>query len=106
MNNQATIDFMQNFAILCLAIACICNSLCLPRLKDYDERFSLMYWVRRIKDHFQRNSSTGSGGFSQSGKQAKEKDISGSPGDVSKTFDSQPTAQEELTQKKSRLRNR
>lgn len=104
--SQTTIDMIQSFAILGVAIGCICNSLCIPRLKDYDERFSLMYWVRRIKDHFHRNSSAGAGGFLQSGKQANEKDLSCSPKDVSKTSDSQPTAHEELTPKKSRLRNR
>lgn len=104
--SQAVIDSIQSFAILCIAFACIANALCLPRLKDYDERFSIVYWVRRIKSHFHRNSSTGAGGLSQSGKQANEEDLSCSPEDVSKTSDSQPTAQEESTQKNSRLRKR
>ena len=104
--NQVTIDMIQSFAILGVAIGCICNSLCIPRLKDYDERFSLMYWVHWIKDHFHRNSSTGAGGFLQSGKQANEKDLSCSPKDVSKTSDSQPTAHEESTMPNTRLRNR
>jgi hypothetical protein len=92
--SQTTIDLIQSFAILCIAFACIANALCLPRLKDYDERFSIVYWVLRIKAHFQRSSSTGFGQSSETGKQAKEKDLSCSPEDVSKTSDSQPTAQD------------
>ncbi len=106
--SQAVIDSIQSFAILCIAFACICNSLCVPMLKDYDKRFSLMYWLRRVRGHFQRQhiSSTGVGGSSQMGKQANENDFSRSPRDVSKTSDSQPTAQEESTKQNSRLRNR
>lgn len=102
---QTTIDLIQSFAILCIAFACICNSLCIFNPNNYEDS-RLVRFVLRIKAHFQRSSSTGACGLSQSGKQANEKDLSCSPEDVSKTSDSQPTAHEESTQKNSRLRNR
>lgn len=103
--SQAAIDSIQSFAILCIAFACICNSLCIFNPNNYEDS-RLVRFVLRIKAHFQRSSSTGFGQSSETGKQAKEKDLSCSPEDVSKTSDSQPTAQEESTKPNSRLRNR
>lgn len=103
--SQTTIDLIQSFAILCIAFACICNSLCIFNPNNYEDS-RIVRFVLRIKAHFQRSSSTGFGQSSETGKQAKEKDLSCSPEDVSKTSDSQPTAQEESTQQNSRLRKR
>lgn len=66
---QTTIDLIQSFAILCIAFACICNSLCIFNPNNYEDS-RLVRFVLRIKAHFQRSSSTGFGQSSETGKQA------------------------------------
>lgn len=90
-------DDWQSISILLLALTVIGNSECIAQLSG---RSNVQWIMKTLKRIFRWACSGGS-----TGKQAKSKDFSSSPGDAVKADSTQSTAQSGSTSRNSRDRN-